>query len=519
MTQPAAPPRRELLQRSGVLAVVVPRRDAKPEAAQDTLDILVCLTAEGAVYAFNGHVDLGTGTRTALAQIVAEELDVSTDAVVMVLGDTAEVPDQGPTIASETIQVTSHSLRIAAAQARHHLVALASEALSEPIENLTTIDAVVCARSDAGIALSFADLLRNRRIHLPLADRVELKPVADHRVIGRPIPRVDIPAKAMGTFAYVRDVRVSGMLHGRVVRPPYSGIDGGEFIGRSLDHVDRASIVHIPGIVAVVVEGDFLGVVAEREEYAAEATTALKVTWKPWATGADLGDLENALRAQPAQTRRLVDEGDVDAALANAEVRLDRTYVWPYQMHGSIGPSCAVADVRPDGITVWSGAQNPLAMRADIALLTGVPEDRIVLVRAEAAGCYGRNCADDVTADAVLLSRAVGRPVRVQLTREQEHLWEPKGAGQLIDVSGALGPGGSLAAYDFHVRYPSNAAPTLALLLTGRVAPQPAILRMGDRTALPSYAYENLRVTAHDVASIVRFVVARRLRAAECLRT
>ena len=507
MTSPESPlpSRRELLRRSGVLAVVT-KRPGAPEgaAAEDALDIHVCLTDEGGLYAFSGHVDLGTGIRTALAQVVAEELDVSPQSVTMILGDTDNAPNQGPTIASETMQVTAKPLRIAAAQARLHLIMLAGEALERSREDLATRDGVVRDLSDAGVAIAYSALLQNRRIHLPLDRTTELKPVSEHRVIGQSVKRVDIPAKATGRFVYVHDVRLPGMLHGRMVRPPYSGIDGGDFIGRSLEAVDRTSIAHIPGIVGVVVEGDFIGVVAEREEYAAEAAACLKVTWKPWATGASLGHLEKALRAAPVQSRRLIDEGDVEAALAAADKRLDRTYVWPYQMHGSIGPSCAVADVKADRVTVWSGTQNPYPLRADIALLTGLPEAHIEVVRAEAAGCYGRNCADDVAADAVLLARAVGRPVRVQLTREQEHLWEPKGAGQLMDVSGALGPGGTLAAYDFQSRYPSNAAPTLALLLTGRVPANPAVLKMGDRTAAPAYRYENLRVTVHDMAPIVR---------------
>lgn len=503
--EPGSVSRRELLRRSGVLAVVARRPGMiAASAPEDALDLHLCLTEEGGVYAFNGHVDLGTGIRTALAQIVAEELDVPFEAVTMVLGDTAHAPDQGPTIASETIQVTAMPLRIAAAQARGHLLDMAASALSRRRDDLLTGDGAVRSASEAGVAISYFDLLRNVREHLPLAETAAFKPVAEHRVIGTSVARVDIPAKATGRFTYVHDVRVPGMLHGRVVRPPYAGIDGGDFIGRSLDSVDRDSVAHIPGLVAVVVEGDFVGVVAEREEDAAEAAARLKLTWKPWATGADMGDVSQALRESPVQSRRLIDEGDVEAALAAAGKRLDRTYVWPYQMHGSIGPSCAVADVGAGRITVWSGSQNPYPLRADLALLTGLPAERIEVVRAEAAGCYGRNCADDAAADAVLLSRAVGRPVRVQLTREQEHLWEPKGAGQLMEVSGALGPDASLAAYDFQSRYPSNAAPTLALLLTGRVAPQPAVLQMGDRTARPPYAYENLRVTIHDMAPLVR---------------
>lgn len=499
------PSRRALLQRSGILAVVTKPPDATDSTpAEDVFDIHLCLTQEGQVYAFNGHVDLGTGIRTALAQIVADELDVPIDWISLVLGDTGNAPDQGPTIASETIQVTAKPLQIAAAQAKRHLLLLASQRLARPVEALTAADGVVNDRHDAAASVSLFALLENQRIHLLLDDATELKPVSEHRVIGRPVRRVDIPAKATGRFAYVHDVRLPGMLHGRVVRPPYAGIDGGEFIGRSLDSVDRRSIDHVPGVVDVVVEGDFIGVVAEREEYAAEAAGALKVTWKPWVTNAALGDLEKALRAQPGQLRRLIDEGDVDAALAAADKRIDRTYVWPYQMHGSIGPSCAVAAFDGERVAIWSGTQNPYPLRADIAVLTGLPEANIEIVRLEAAGCYGRNCADDVAADAVLLARAVGRPVRVQLTREQEHLWEPKGAGQLLDVAGALGPDGALAAYDFQTRQPSNAAPTLALLLTGRASARPAALDMGDRNARPAYRYDNLRVTVHDMAPLVR---------------
>ncbi len=199
------------------------------------------------------------------------------------------------------------------------------------------------------------------------------------------------------------------------------------------------------------------------------ATRRLKVIWREPPARPDLNEFEAALRANPAKTRILRNEGDVERALSSASPRMERTYVWPYQMHGSIGPSCAVADWREDQLVVWSGTQNPHFMRRDLALLMDMPEERIVVERYEAAGCYGRNCADDVTADAALLSRAVGRPVRVQLTREQEHGWEPKGAAQVVDVRGGLDLEGGPIAYDFETRYPSNLSPTLALVLTGKV--------------------------------------------------
>jgi nicotinate dehydrogenase subunit B len=474
----------------------------RPAGSAGHFETFIRITADGSVNAYNGHVDLGTGIRTALGQIVAEELDVSFARVVVVLGDTAEVPNQGATIASETIQIAAVPLRKAAAQARHFLIARAAERLELPVDELTIEDGLIRGKDNRSI--SYGELIAGETIRLELADDVTVKPVESHRIVGQSVPRVDLLAKATGEFSYVHDVRVPGMLHGRVVRPPYAGVDAGPFVGTSLIAVDESSVQDIPGLVAVVRIGDFVGVVAEREENAAKAAARLKVSWKPTPTLPDLKDIETALRANPSKPRMLKNRGDVDAAIASAAKPMQRTYVWPYQMHGSIGPSCAVADYQDGRIKVWSGTQNPHLLRADLALLIDRPETDLEVIRLEAAGCYGRNCADDVAADALLLSRAVGRPVRVQLTREQEHAWEPKGTAQLIDVNGGLNADGSVAAYDFATRYPSNGAPTLALLLTGRVEPVPVVFEMGDRTAIPPYDYEHLRVVAHDMPPIVR---------------
>ncbi|MCC8959895.1 xanthine dehydrogenase family protein molybdopterin-binding subunit, partial [Bradyrhizobium sp. Pear77] len=470
--------------------------------AEGAFETFVTITADGSVSAYNGHVDLGTGIRTALGQIVAEELDVSFARVVVILGDTAVVPNQGATIASETIQITAIPLRRAAAQARHFLLARAAERLELPAGDLTIEDGLI--RGHDNRSVSYGELIADETIRLELADDVPVKAVDAYSVVGKSVPRVDLPAKATGELVYVHDVRVPGMLHGRVVRPPYAGVDAGPFVGTSLIAVDEASVRDVPGLVAVVRIGDFVGVVAEREENAIKAAAQLKVSWKPGPALTDLSDIEKALRANPSTPRQLIDRGDVDAAIKAATKPMQRTYVWPYQMHGSIGPSCAVADCSEGAIRVWSGTQNPHILRGDLALLIQRPESEIDIVRMEAAGCYGRNCADDVSADALLLSRAVGRPVRVQLTREQEHAWEPKGTAQLMDVNGGLNADGSVAGYDFVTRYPSNGAPTLALLLTGRIAPEAAVFEMGDRTAIPPYDYDNMRVVANDMPPIVR---------------
>src|ERR1700704_3525424 len=496
MAAPEVPINPEL--RAGSLSVVRP----VGSGAEAAFETFIRITADGSVTAFNGHVDLGTGIRTALGQIVAEELDVSFARVVVVLGDTSQAPNQGATIASETIQITAVPLRKAAAQARQFLIARAAERLELSVEDLVIADGLIRGRDNRSI--SYGELIAGDNVRLELADNVPVKAVDSYTIVGQSVPRTDLAAKATGELIYVHDVRVPGMLHGRVVRPPYAGVDAGAFVGTSLIAVDETSVGDIPGLVAVVTIRDFVGVIAEREENAVKAAAQLKVIWKPTPTLPNMKDVETALRAHPSTPRTLIDKGDVDAALAAAAKPMQRTYIWPYQMHGSIGPSCAVADYQEGYVRVWSGTQNPHILRTDLALLLQRPEPEIEVIRMEAAGCYGRNCADDVSADVVLLSRAVGRPVRVQLTREQEHAWEPKGTAQLMDVKGGLNADGGAAGYDFATRYPSNGAPTLALLLTGAIAPVAEVSEMGDRTAIPPYDYDAMRVVAHDMPPIVR---------------
>jgi nicotinate dehydrogenase subunit B len=453
---------------------------------EEGVEILIAVWDDGSVTALNGHVDLGTGIRTALAQVVAEELDIRLDCVCMVLGTTSMAPNQGATIASASLQIHAVPLRAAAAQAKAWLDARDPERKSK-----------------------FGAVLRGEHVELPLAIDTPTKHPDDYRVVGTSVPRLDIPAKATGELVFVHDMRVPGMLHGRVVRPPYAGADHGDFIGNTLESVNETSIAHIPGVRAVVVIRDFVGIVTEREEHAEQAMRELRVQWRQWPGLPNQDDLAQALRANPSTRRQLIDQGDVDGAIGGAAHTMPRTYVWPYQMHASIGPSCAVADWQGEGpagprMTVWAGSQNPHVLRFDLSRLMDIADTAIDVVRMEAAGCYGRNCADDVAADAALLSRAVGAPVRVQLTREQEHAWEPKGAAQLMQVNGGLNIDGSVAAYDFQTSYPSNGAPTLALLLTRTIEPTADAYQMGDRTARPPYDYENLRVSVNDMPPVLR---------------
>jgi nicotinate dehydrogenase subunit B len=465
-------------------------------------EILLALTDDGMAAGLAGHVDLGTGLATALAQLVAEELALPFERVRMVLGDTARVPNQGPTIASSSIQIHALPLRQAAAQARAWLVAEAAARWSLPASALACRDGEVLG--PGGERVAYAALVAGRHVELTLDAGVALKPEAHYRIVGTSVPRVDLAAKVSGRFDYVHDLRLPGMRHGRVVRPPYAGVDAGDFVGHCLRRVDEASIAHLPGIEKIVVIGDFVGIVAAREDQAEAAMRALRVEWAPFTPLPPLDDLAEALSAHPSTPRVVAQQGDVDSALEGAAQRLDRSYVWPYQLHASIGPSCAVAHWQGDRATVWAGTQNPFVLRADLARLTGLPAVAIEVVRLEAAGCYGRNGADDVAADALLLSRAVAAPVRVQLTREQEHAWEPKGAAQLMRIRGGVDAAGAPLAYDFSTRYPSNGATTLALLLTGTVPAAAQAFEMGDRTAVPPYGYAHQRITVHDMAPILR---------------
>src|ERR1700682_4915826 len=251
--------------RPGSLSVVRPAGSG----AEATFETFIKITGDGSVTAFNGHVDLGTGIRTALGQIVAEELDVSFARVVVVLGDTSLVPNQGATIASQTIQITAVPLRNAAAQARHFLVARAAERLELSVDDLAIEDGLIRGRDNRSV--SYGELIAGENVRLELADHVPVKTVDSYTIVGQSVPRTDLLAKATGELVYVHDVRVPGMLHGRVVRPLYAGVDAGAFVGTSLVAVDEASVADIPGLIAVVTIGDFVGVIAEREGKRARA--------------------------------------------------------------------------------------------------------------------------------------------------------------------------------------------------------------------------------------------------------
>ena len=478
---------------------------AEPEAA--SLDSWIAIGRDGSVTVFTSRVDLGTGIETALAQIVAEELDVPFKQIRMEVGDTTKTVDQGITAGSRTIERAGPQLRQAAAAARQQLLKLASAKLGAPVEQLRVTDGVVSVMG-SGKKASYGSLVGGKPFHLQIpasgegwdlkvAPDVHAKSPGDYKIVGTSVPRVDLPAKFTAAFTYTQDVLVPGMLHGRVVRPAT--------VSAKPASVDEGSVKDIAGIVKIVREGNFVGVVAETEWAAIQAAKALKVTWTEPATKmpANPDAVYDYLdKTKGFVERAVVNRGNVDAAMAQGSKKYEATFRWPFQMHGMMAPSCAVADVRGNKATVWAGSQGPFETRERVAKLLGVPEDSVQVIYRESSGCYGRLGTDDVAEDAVVMSRAVGKPVRVQWMREDEHGWEPKGPAQLLSVRGAMDASGKVVAWDFHDRsFPWTEAAGLPLVTSrqlglkgqGQGAPN------GTGGGGDTYTFENQRIVASTI--------------------
>ncbi len=478
-----------------------PRQTEQRVRTLDTtsVDAFIEVSVDGTVTVYSGKVELGTGVQTALAQIVSGELGVSVEMVRVVMGDTALTPDQGVTAGSKTLQVAGPVLRRAAAEVRRALLQRAAERLEVSLADLEVLDGLVrpVDRSHAGIPIGeLAGEPFNRSI--PEEDGT---PRLTGGVIGHAVSRVDLLGKITGGEAFVHDIRLPDMLHGRVIRPHVRTMRGA---GRIIDFDDREAR-EMPGVVAVVRKGDFLGVVAEREEQAVRATEVVRVRWEPADPLPPQVSLHDEMRSGLSEDTEPLHRGDVDAAMREAASMMAATYRFPMQAHASIGPSCAVADVRDDRATIYTSTQGVYGLRAALAPLLGMDEERIRLVFREGAGCYGQNGADDVTADAALLSQAVGRPVRVQWMRKDEFAWEPKGAAMLVDMAAGLDDAGQVSAWQHTVWTPTHSSRPGGqpgnLLAGQEVDPPmpPARLRFvgGDRNAPTTYAFPNERVTMH----------------------
>ena len=407
------------------------------------LDSWIAIGRDGIVTAYTGKCDFGQGLYTAQMQLVAEEVGVPLNRVRLVQCDTSVTPDQGTTSGQQSHPTNfNHSnLALAGATAREALVRLAAARLGAPAADLIASDGRVAVKTNPSRTVAYGDLIGGQRFNLQLDQAAKRKHPSEWTVLGTAVPRVDMRDMVTGRFEFVHNVRVPGMLHGRVVRPPE--------VGATVGSVDESSIRELPGIVKVVVKGNFIGVVAQKPWQAMQGAERLKVTWTPGTPLSPHADLYSALRKQPARDTLLVDSGDVDAKLTAASTVLKATYHHPYQMHASMGSSCAVADVQGDKATIWSATQSAFPTRNTSAMLLGLKQETVRVIYVRGAGCYGINGADTVSYDAALLSQAVGRPVRVQLSRKDEMAWENYGNAFVIDQRVALDGNGAISVWDY----------------------------------------------------------------------
>ena len=512
--------RRDLLKSTGVLIVgfsffgAAARTLAQGEGLSvdgmdpTVLDSWMAISRDGTVTVFTGKVELGTGVVTALAQIVAEELDVAFNKVYMESGDTDTAVDQGVTAAARTVERGGVQLRQASAAARQELLKLASVRLDSPVDKLTVTEGVVSVVGSPSKKIAYGDLLGGKKFNIKIvaagvgwdmkvAPDVPAKNPKDYKIVGKSIPRVDLPGKFTGEFVYSSDAEVPGMLHGRVVRPATSL--------SAPASMDESSIKNIPGVVKVVREGTFVGVVAEMEWAAIQAARALKVTWTEptlkMMSGPDevFAYLKNT---KSFKDNMVVNRGNPDAALSQAQKKYEATYYFPFQLHGMMGPPCAVADVRGDKVTIWTGTQGPFRTRDAVAKMLNIPPKNVHLLYREGSGSYGRLESDDVAEDAVLMSRAVGKPVRVQWMREDEHAWDPKGPAQLTTIRAGVDAQGKVVAWDFADRsFPwseSEDNPLLASAQIGMKPTGPGFLN-GAGGGGQIYTFENQKVLASNI--------------------
>jgi nicotinate dehydrogenase subunit B len=512
--------RRDLLKSTGVLIVgfsffgtasrVLAQGDGLSVDGMDptVLDSWMAISKDGTVTVFTGKVELGTGVVTALAQIVAEELDVSFNKVYMDSGDTDTAVDQGVTAAARTVERGGVQLRQASAAARQELLKLAAAHLDSPVDTLTVTDGVVSVIGNPSKKIAYGDLLGGKRFNIRItaagvgwdmkvAPEVPAKNPKDYKVVGKSIPRVDLPGKFTGEFVYSQDASVPGMLHGRVVRPATSL--------SAPASIDESSIKNIPGVVKIVREGTFVGVVAETEWAAIQAARALKVTWSEptlkMMSGPD--EVFNYLKNTKSFKDTVVtNRGNLDTGFSQAQKKYEATYYFPFQLHGMIGPPCALADVRGDKATIWTGTQGPFRTRDSIAKMLNIPPKNVHLLYREGSGSYGRLESDDVAEDAALMSRAVGKPVRVQWMRADEHAWDPKGPAQLTTIRAGVDAQGNVTAWDFMDRSlpwsESENNPLLASTQVGLKPSGPGFLN-GAGGGGQIYTFENQKVLAANI--------------------
>jgi nicotinate dehydrogenase subunit B len=503
MTKHFSPSRRDLLKGGGALIVSFSLADqalAEQAAAQRPLsiaevDAFLTIDARGRVTVYSGKVDLGTGVRTALAQMAAEELDVPFNVVRIVEGDTALTPDQGTTWGSLSIQAGGVQIRNAAATARAALINAAAKRLDAKPEELSVSNGVIRAGNRR---VSYGELIGGKMFEIKLdhTKPAKFKDPKDYTIVGKSIRRVDIPAKVAGRFPYINNLRLRGMLHGRVIRPPS--------VGAKLESVDESSIKDVAGIVRLVREGNFLGVVAETEWGAVKGARQLKAGWSKWEGLPEQAKLFEHVRASKVfRDETTGNVGNTAEAMGKEGIKkFAATYDFPIHTHGSTGPSCAVAEFRDGKLTSWSASQATHTLRRQLAEMFALPVADVRCIYLEGSGCYGRNGHEDAAADAAMLAKAVGRPVRVQWSRADEHGWDPKGPPTLIDLRAAMDGAGTVTAWESEFFIPQQTdksflVPLIPATLAGLPAkPDIAPGNIFQNSNIP-YKFANVKAVCH----------------------
>ena len=468
--------------------------------AKDLVDSFISIEANGKVTVFVGKVDLGTGTKTAMAQMAADELDVAFEQISMVMGDTATTPDQWMTGANLTIAQGGGELRKACATARAALLSRASTKLGSPVSALVVDRGVVSVKADPSKFVTYSDVLQGvSTADLKVDAKATNKPASEYRVVGKSVPRVDIPAKVTGEFEYAHDVRLPGMLHARVVRA--------DELGARLEGVDDSDSRKVTGFVQTLRKGDFVAVLAKSEWGAIKAARSLKLKWSAGTGLPDKATVFEYWRKQPIAKEDATQKvGDAPAALAASVKRVKASYEFAVQTHASIGPSCAVADFKNGALVVWSPSQATHSMQTELAGITGLQPDKIRLLYVDGSGCYGRNGHEDATADAALIATLIGKPVRVQWMRADETARAPKSPPRAIDMEAGFDKDGNLQAWsaDFHIALNHIVAfkpldfPLLAASDLGMPKPGNWVGFLFQNAGAP-YALPNIRVNTRHV--------------------
>ena len=401
--------------------------------------------ADNTATVYLGKGEFGQGNTTGLLQIAGEELDLDMSQLKWVQLDTNVTPNQGATTSSSSIHRGGPQLRAAAAEARQALLALASTRLGVQAGSLVVSKGVVSIDGHPTQSVTYGALIGDKPFNVKFTGTAPQKPINRYTLVGSNVPRVDIPDKAGGTYLHMQHVRLPGMLHGRVVRPRGQRAYGA---GAKPVSIDESSIKDIPA--RIVRKGDFLGVVAEREWDAVKAARALKVTWQETPALPGHAGVFDYMRAAKTTDTVIADWGDAAKAFAQAAHVASASYRCPYQSHAPFGPNCALADVGPGGALVMSSTQDIYNSRAMLAEVLGLPVNKVRVQYHEGSGTFGRSCYEDAAQAAAVMSQAVGKPVRVQFMRSDEHGWDDYGPAHLADVRAGIDAGGKLVAYEYH---------------------------------------------------------------------